>query len=683
MVENCYILYSCDGSYEPIVSNYGGLSAHTSEYVSITINSITANTCFYVLDIGNVECDVTYDVEIVSTDCDCECYCYFIKSVTETTDVTYVNCNSEIVVETITEGLTYNICSKVYPQFDVESQIPIKLTDICVNGQCPPSIPSIKPKNECDVITIFPMNVSCSIIQPSTDTSFDGATALIVTGGTPPYVIEWESGSFSPALSGLGVGEYNATVIDYYGDFTANTTCVLTAETTTFSGMCFVLTGISEENFVYVSTESLGLRNGKPYYQIQSGVNILGFVFWSQEDNQWVLCESLNCQTNNYSYLNSSSLYPSGSTGSWQSNTEEPTIIYESYIGTCIVPVPPVIPTDLCVTLSIKTGREGPPTTLNIDLEPSVEINGEPSWISSTGQYVIYWNTGSTPSQWTMTGYSDNSVLFTNNDPSYPPTSNWNVYGNPLITSMTVVEGNCESSYTINLNAIPNSSDCDSGGSITAQATGGVLPYQYSINGGTTYQFSPIFGNLTPGTYNLLVKDSNNITGSVSNIVVGNVPPTVYNITLSVNYLTNTFTITAPTMAPGVSVSLNVNLTSTFSYYPITLPTIPTYNNFATLSTIGPMTLVGAPVVNTYPLAGVCSPNTVTQIQTTYQNTIIMTSNQIITGSVTDTIINPPDGECANASGTYQVSIGDARCLNLECCDAKAINPPNRRIVIL
>ena len=92
---------------------------------------------------------------------------------------------------------------------------------------------SIKRPNECDVITIFPMGVSCSTLQPSSDKSFDGATTLIITGGTPPYTISWESGSFAPALMNLSVGEYTATVTDYYGDFTAITTCVLTAETTT------------------------------------------------------------------------------------------------------------------------------------------------------------------------------------------------------------------------------------------------------------------------------------------------------------------------------------------------------------------------------------------------------------------------------------------------------------------
>ncbi len=46
-------------------------------------------------------------------------------------------------------------------------------------------------------------------------------------------------------------------------------------------------------------------------------------------------------------------------------------------------------------------------------------------------------------------------------------------------------------------------------GSITVTANGGTAPYQYSSNGGTTFQLSNIFTALAPGTYSVLVKDVN------------------------------------------------------------------------------------------------------------------------------------------------------------------------------
>jgi gliding motility-associated-like protein len=46
------------------------------------------------------------------------------------------------------------------------------------------------------------------------------------------------------------------------------------------------------------------------------------------------------------------------------------------------------------------------------------------------------------------------------------------------------------------------------GGSITITPSGGTAPYQYSINGGATYQPSNTFTGLAGGTYNVMVRDA-------------------------------------------------------------------------------------------------------------------------------------------------------------------------------
>ena len=82
-------------------------------------------------------------------------------------------------------------------------------------------------QNECNVITIFPMVIECMGINPSTPTASDGQMSVSITGGTPPYTIIWSNGNVSPAINNLSVGEYSVTVIDYYGDFSAETSCTL------------------------------------------------------------------------------------------------------------------------------------------------------------------------------------------------------------------------------------------------------------------------------------------------------------------------------------------------------------------------------------------------------------------------------------------------------------------------
>ena len=100
----------------------------------------------------------------------------------------------------------------------------------------PPTQQIIGYTNECNVITIFPMDIECVSILPSTPESYDGYVSVSITGGTPPYKYTWEgtnigNNNHAPAIDEVPVGDYTVTVVDYWGDFTATTTCTLTAKT--------------------------------------------------------------------------------------------------------------------------------------------------------------------------------------------------------------------------------------------------------------------------------------------------------------------------------------------------------------------------------------------------------------------------------------------------------------------
>lgn len=58
-------------------------------------------------------------------------------------------------------------------------------------------------------------------------------------------------------------------------------------------------------------------------------------------------------------------------------------------------------------------------------------------------------------------------------------------------------------------------------GNIFAIGTGGILPYQYSING-TTFQTSNVFSALNAGSYTLTIRDANGCSNSISPVVVNN-----------------------------------------------------------------------------------------------------------------------------------------------------------------
>lgn len=80
---------------------------------------------------------------------------------------------------------------------------------------------------------------------------------------------------------------------------------------------------------------------------------------------------------------------------------------------------------------------------------------------------------------------------------------------------------NCESSIVVGTVTEPNQvilagititgSACSGvpNGTITLSESGGTGPYQYSINGGTSFQSSPFFGGLLSGTYDVIITDAN------------------------------------------------------------------------------------------------------------------------------------------------------------------------------
>ena len=161
-----------------------------------------------------------------------------------------------------------------------------------------PTIPPIEPKNECDVITIFPLGVECFTVDPTTSGSFDGAVTLGITGGTPPYEVVWENGSLSQSLSNIGVGEYNSIVTDYYGDFTAYTTCVLTAETPVTTTTTTQEPLPSYEDICITIIRGNKLFSYAEYYQFDFNNYIGDYptwtntidgldIVWSEINNQW------------------------------------------------------------------------------------------------------------------------------------------------------------------------------------------------------------------------------------------------------------------------------------------------------------------------------------------------------------------------------------------------------------
>jgi hypothetical protein len=131
------------------------------------------------------------------------------------------------------------------------------------------------------------MGVTCNPITfPSSQTSLDGVLSLLITGGTTPYSIYWEGGQRTQTLVGIPQGNYQVTVVDYYGDYTASTVCSLFPPTQTMtpsptvtptvtpSGVCPPLCLIAiSTSLAYGPLQFTcnGMRNGRTTWRTNDG----------------------------------------------------------------------------------------------------------------------------------------------------------------------------------------------------------------------------------------------------------------------------------------------------------------------------------------------------------------------------------------------------------------------------
>jgi gliding motility-associated-like protein len=124
------------------------------------------------------------------------------------------------------------------------------------------------------------------------------------------------------------------------------------------------------------------------------------------------------------------------------------------------------------------------------------------------------------------------------------------------------------------------------GGSITITPVGGTAPYQYSINGGTTFQSANTFTGLSAGTYNVQLKDAVNcISNQQVTLTFTN------NLTMSANQQANvcfggSFTPSFTSNATGFSWSPATGVSNPAILNPVLSPqNSTTYTVTATLGT--------------------------------------------------------------------------------------------------
>jgi len=131
---------------------------------------------------------------------------------------------------------------------------------------------------------------------------------------------------------------------------------------------------------------------------------------------------------------------------------------------------------------------------------------------SANGTITVTVTSGTPPYEYSINGGTtwQSSNVFTNVVPGiYNVTAR--TVGSTCAATVQQVTINLVNTLTMTVTKVD--ANC-TGGSITITPSGGTTPYQYSINGGTTYQSSNVFTGLAGGTYNIVVRDAATCTAN-------------------------------------------------------------------------------------------------------------------------------------------------------------------------
>jgi large repetitive protein len=376
--------------------------------------------------------------------------------------------------------------------------------------------------------------LSPTISVSSADFCYDGTNAASLTvtasGGNAPYEYSINGGAFqtSNVFNNLTPGSYTITVRDSFGCTASTTPQVINPQLTATAALTKDLDCTASPDAVI----TVNIAGGYPGYGYQVSIN--GGAYTPATPT-----------TTGTPFTYSVATVATPTTYQFQITDSRGCIT-----TTNVITVNPLIPiaSSEVVTNVLCNGASNGVVTIT----PS----------GGVGPYQINFNGLGFSNQTTYSGLAAGTYNYIVRD-SKSCTRNFSVtISQPSALSATAA---LTTPYTCTTNGVITVT-------VTSNGTGSV---QYSINGGTTWQASNVFGGLTAGTYTIIVRDANGCTATVtpSITIAPLTPPT----NLTVTPLT---TLTCP------SNTINVQVTATGGSpgltYQITAPAV-----FATSNTTG------------------------------------------------------------------------------------------------
>jgi PKD repeat protein len=390
----------------------------------------------------------------------------------------------------------------------------------------------------CSVTGSTTLTAPLAITATATNTpafcgNANGSASLSITGGTPPFTINWNNGGSGASLTGLTSGTYSYTVTDNNGCTRTGSTTVaannsgpslaFNIQNATCNGsangsITATVTGGSAP-YAYAwgnggqtnSINNLAAGNYSITVTDANGCTVSTTVFVSAPAVIAITATTspATCGNNNGSVSASVSGGTSPYTYAWSSGGNTATInnlASGSYTVT-------VIDSRSCTaTATFNVSNVGGPsvTTSKKDVSCNGGNNGTATAAVTGGTppYVLNWSNGAAGTSLTNLVAGTYTVTVTD--------------ASGCASLATVIIGQ-PAAIVAAINAI-NSACGATNGSATATATGGTAPYTYSwSNGGATATIS----NLAAGIYTVTISDANLCTGTAAVTVTQLLAPVV------------------------------------------------------------------------------------------------------------------------------------------------------------
>jgi hypothetical protein len=234
---------------------------------------------------------------------------------------------------------------------------------------------------------------------------------------------------------------------------------------------------------------------------------------------------------------------------------------------------------------------------------------------------------------------------------------------------------------TSSINVNQNICGCD--GSFAIYAMNGNPPYSYSIDNGLSFRNTPLFTNLCPGQYSIIVRDISGQTSSSTAILVQSNNSITYNITLNTNSTTivdNGITLTKkyettisvfPTLPSGVTITFDLIHLNTSKSSPYSgSSTSTSVSTLETNNVTQPITYSSATIGTTFnPYPGCQGQSIFINSTTEGWNNLTYTITDTIKVTTITSVIKNQNIPCYFGESNDIYSLSNVSILGCYCCN--------------